>query len=140
MERIEQIERAARGLLNELKWLNTRLPLLTQQAAEDLREALGDPEPIQVPAPPEPVREPQEACEGFMWIGQSYEHCDGCSRPAWEHEGMLGNRSDSPFEDGMPKVTPWEGLMAEVRAKYLKGVKIEVHDADDGGRKIVYLK
>lgn len=24
-------------------------------------------------------------CEGFKWIGQALNHCDGCGKPYWEH-------------------------------------------------------
>jgi hypothetical protein len=29
------------------------------------------------------------SCRGFRWIGQSFATCDGCGKPAWEHDGML---------------------------------------------------
>lgn len=59
---------------------------------------------VNVPAP-----EPPKACEGFRWIGQSWASCDGCGRPAWEHEGMAVLKEGSgPFGTGMDwEVRPW---------------------------------
>lgn len=31
---------------------------------------------------------PDPECRGFKWIGQSFASCDGCGKPAWEHEGI----------------------------------------------------
>jgi hypothetical protein len=33
--------------------------------------------------------EPAPECRGFRWIGQPFTSCDGCGRPAWEHEGVM---------------------------------------------------
>lgn len=63
--------------------------------------------PVDVPAEPEPEQEP---CRGFRWIGQSFKSCDGCGRPAWEHEGELRLRDgSSPFgvAEGMKR--KWGG-------------------------------
>ena len=73
------------------------------------------------PEPDEPVPEP-EPCRGFRWIGQSFAHCDGCGRPAWEHEGMQTLRDgSSPFGGGGMEweVRPWEPGEAEaIRRKW----------------------
>lgn len=61
-------------------------------------------------------------------------------RPAWEHEGFEEAGVSNPFIDQDAKVAPWTGLMAEVRQKYLQGVRITVHGTDGEGRVIVYSK
>lgn len=109
-----------------------------RKAAQDIQDGLE--RLFLALGPPEPAPEPQSACEGFQWIGQSWEHCNGCSRPAWEHEGYEEMGASSPFGDGELKLAPWTGLMAEVREKYLQGVRITVQEGEDGGKAIVYVK
>jgi predicted amidophosphoribosyltransferase len=47
------------------------------------------------------LRQPTPSgCKGFRWIGQSWEHCDGCGKPFWEHTHDSRIRRDaSPFDD-----------------------------------------
>jgi hypothetical protein len=33
----------------------------------------------------EPSRSGNKDCLIFQWIGQSFESCDGCGKPYWEH-------------------------------------------------------
>lgn len=33
----------------------------------------------------EPSRSGDTTCRIFAWIGQSFESCDGCGKPYWEH-------------------------------------------------------
>lgn len=106
-------------------------------AARELDAAL---EPFEESKQPDPVEEPESGCKGFQWIGQSWEHCNRCSRPAWEHEGCEEMGADSPFSDGETKIFAWTGMLAEVRQKYLKGVRITVQNTKDGGQAIVYSK
>lgn len=75
---------SAKEMLEEIDRLGDGIPLRLKSAWGMLHSALvpfGAVEPIKE----EP--EPESACKGFQWIGQSWEHCNGCSRPAWEHEG-----------------------------------------------------
>lgn len=63
-------------------------------------------------------------CRGFKWIGQSFASCDGCGRPAWEHEGMERHREGAPLtgEPGDYEVVPWEPGEAEaIRRKWDPG-------------------
>lgn len=72
---------------------------------------------VDVPAEPEP-----EPCRGFRWIGQSFATCDGCGKPAWEHDGMLMLRpGSSPFGDSDMdwEVKPWgPGEADAIRRKW----------------------
>lgn len=56
-----------------------------------------------------PAPRPPKACEGFRWIGQSWASCDGCGRPAREHEGTAVLKEGSgPFGGDMDwEVKPW---------------------------------
>lgn len=57
-----------------------------------------------------------EPCKGFRWIGQSWATCDGCGRPAWEHDGMsVLAEGFSPFgtSEMAWEVRPWEPGQAE---------------------------
>lgn len=57
------------------------------------------------------------SCEGFHWIGQSFEFCDNCGRPAWEHRGH--HIPGSPFTDDGGTVREWEpGEADKIRAKW----------------------
>lgn len=54
------------------------------------------------PPPPPPV-----ACKGFQWIGQPMDRCDGCGRPAWEHDyDERMKKGSSPFS-GESEYLPW---------------------------------
>lgn len=61
---------------------------------------------------------PQAAdCRGFRWIGQSFASCDGCGRPAWEHDGMRRLREGAKLlfgggEDDW-ELIPWKPGEAE---------------------------
>jgi hypothetical protein len=49
-------------------------------------------------------------CPGFQWIGQSFATCDGCGRPAWEHEGEMRLREGAKLtgsEDDW-ELRPWK--------------------------------
>jgi hypothetical protein len=32
------------------------------------------------------ARAEDKTCGGFVWIGQSFAHCDECGDPFWEHD------------------------------------------------------
>lgn len=49
-----------------------------------------------------------EACRGFQWIGQSFATCDGCGRPAWEHEGELRLRAGATIASPVSSEHNWE--------------------------------
>jgi hypothetical protein len=64
---------------------------------------------------------PTPCPDGFHWIGQTFEHCDRCSLPARDHDGMSTLDKDrSPFDKGNRWVLrPWEpGEREAVRAKW----------------------
>lgn len=65
--------------------------------------------------PPEPEAKP--ACRGFRWIGQSFATCDGCGRPAWEHDGIRRLREGAKTifggSDDDWEVIPWKPGEAE---------------------------
>jgi hypothetical protein len=54
-------------------------------------------------------------CRGFRWIGQSFASCDGCGRPAWEHEGELRLRQGATLLGGDDdfELVPWKPGEAE---------------------------
>lgn len=87
-----------------------------ERAAESLLRGLLPPERGE-PAP-SPKREAKPACRGFRWIGQSFASCDGCGKPAWEHDGMLGLREGMTAlsvgaGDDVWEVIPWKPGEAE---------------------------
>lgn len=61
--------------------------------------------------------DPREPCRGFRWIGQSFASCDGCGKPAWEHEGLLRLREGAVAIFGGSEddyeVQPWKPGEAE---------------------------
>jgi hypothetical protein len=78
---------------------------------------------------PQATEPPRAPCGGFRWIGQSFAHCDGCGRPAWEHEGEMRLRDGaSPFGAGLVgepavddawELRPWKpGEADAIRAKW----------------------
>jgi hypothetical protein len=45
---------------------------------------------------------------GFVWIGQSYAHCEVCSLPAWDHPGWARQHPETPFDDAaLTELVPW---------------------------------
>lgn len=59
------------------------------------------------------------ACTGFKYIGQPWASCDGCGRPAWEHEGVeCLAEGEGPF-GGRWEIRPWVGEMLQRRQEYL---------------------
>lgn len=70
----------------------------------------------------------EESCRGFRWIGQSFASCDGCGRPAWEHEGVMRLRdgaSLSGIDADIWELRPWEpGEADAIRQKWAR------HDDD----------
>lgn len=65
-----------------------------------------------MPAEPRPA----PACRGFRWIGQSFATCDGCGKPAWEHDGMSRLRESAKLVLGGCgdwEVVPWKPGEAE---------------------------
>ena len=68
------------------------------------------------------AREAEAAkCRGFRWIGQSFATCDGCGRPAWEHEGEMRLKAGAgPFGgDEIWELRPWKPGEAEaIRRKW----------------------
>ena len=87
-------------------------------AIDALKVLNGEPGYITVDAPaPEP-----EPCLGFRWIGQPWTSCDGCGRPAWEHEGMLFLKEGAgPFgSDEDWEMRPWTpGRWDAIRASHV---------------------
>jgi hypothetical protein len=70
---------------------------------------------------------------GFQWIGQTIASCDGCGRPAWEHEGIeryIFGKGDGPFSPVATKILPWTGNMLRRRQRWL-AVALGVGDALD---------
>ena len=70
-----------------------------------------------LPDPNPPEREP---CKGFQWIGQSFEHCDGCGEPYWEHtHDQQFNRDKGPFDEDCWLYMPiTDESKAKVKARY----------------------
>lgn len=59
--------------------------------------------------------------DGFVWIGQSFEHCDACGLPAWDHTGWSEPNGEmlSPFDMRPWVLKPFEpGEADAVRAKW----------------------
>ncbi len=54
-------------------------------------------------------------CRGFQWIGQSFAFCDGCGKPAWEHEGEMRLREGASLFSGSEdwELRPWRPGEAE---------------------------
>jgi hypothetical protein len=53
---------------------------------------------------------------GFAWVGQSFDTCDVCGRPAWEHPG-IETAPETPF--GALRWRLWRDGEAEaIRAKW----------------------
>lgn len=69
---------------------------------------------------PDPNPSPKEPCKGFRWIGQSFEHCDGCGKPYWEHAyDERFDRSKGPFDEDCWIYEPIsEQSKAAVKARY----------------------
>lgn len=51
---------------------------------------------------------PAKSCEGFVWVGQSFQYCDSCGRPYWEHKHEMQTlrKSSSPFESRPETLKP----------------------------------
>lgn len=60
-------------------------------------------------------------CPGFQWIGQSFEHCDGCGEPYWEHEyDQRIKRDKGPFDDDLWDYVPISAeSKTKVKARYV---------------------
>lgn len=61
-------------------------------------------------------------CKGFRWIGQSWDCCDGCGKPYWEHAyNQEFNRNMDPFgnEDCWLYVPISEESKARMKARYM---------------------
>jgi hypothetical protein len=65
-------------------------------------------------------------CVGFRWLGQSFDHCDGCGRDIAEHLGLDWIRRGSavfdpgasefiPFADAMERIPLFAHYMTPVR-------------------------
>lgn len=71
---------------------------------------------------PRPAPTDKPECRWFRWIGQSFLHCDGCSQPAWEHEGSRELKKDAPMFGGGDDVwvgRPWKpGEADAIRRKW----------------------
>jgi len=82
-------------------------------ATKPAGEGAGTPE-----APEAPLRAAGE-CRGFRWIGQSFASCDGCGKPAWEHDGILQHRAGTPLSLGGDnwELRPWAPGEAEARKR-----------------------
>ena len=67
------------------------------------------------PSPPE-----RKPCKGFQWVGQSFEHCDGCGEPYWEHtHDQQINRDKGPFDEDPWLYVPISNeSKAKVKARY----------------------
>lgn len=69
----------------------------------------------------EPAPKAAEPCPGFQWIGQPFTSCDGCGKPAWEHEGELRLRPGSALlaAGDCWELRPWRPGEAEaIRRKW----------------------
>ena len=51
------------------------------------------------PAAPTPV-EVKRPCKGFRWTGQSFERCEECDYPAWDHHGIRVDGHVRPWKNG----------------------------------------
>ncbi len=87
-------------------------------AIDAVRVMRGERTYLSVRPEPEPEREP---CRGFRWIGQPLTSCDGCGRPAWEHEGIEKLRDGAgPFGGEQDwEVRPWAPGFAEALRRKL---------------------
>ncbi|MDQ0376540.1 hypothetical protein [Amycolatopsis thermophila] len=76
------------------------------------------------PAPPDTAAapaegKPQPCADGFHWVGQSFDTCERCGLPAWEHAGEARLADGSPFTDGGFVLRPWEpGEADAIRRKW----------------------
>lgn len=84
-----------------------------------LRALFRRPAPVAQAVPAGPERTPVTPCpEGFKWMGQPFTHCEGCERPAWEHDGWADNAEDNPFS-GKLKLRPWKpGERERIEARW----------------------
>ena len=65
---------------------------------------------------------PEEPCDVFEWVGQSFRSCDACGRPFWEHHFRrpLGSEmTGGPFSQQEEEPIP---LSHEERLSCLLGV------------------
>ncbi len=51
------------------------------------------------PPAPAPV-EVKRPCKGFRWSGQSFDHCEECNYPAWDHHGLWTDGHVRPWKNG----------------------------------------
>ncbi len=54
-------------------------------------------------------------CVAFQWIGQPITSCDGCGKPAWEHDYYRG----SPWQDYLIATWLADGFISRQRAAAL---------------------
>jgi hypothetical protein len=111
----EAVEATARDLAAVIAGSREDRELITRIL---VRGASG--EPIGGGIPVTPIPGP-EHCPGFKWIGQPYTTCDGCGKPAWEHEGemRLRDRDVFPLDPDAWELRPWKPGEAEaIRRKW----------------------
>jgi hypothetical protein len=74
--------------------------------------------------------------EGFHWIGQRWDSCDGCGLPATEHAGMAMPAGGSPFGGCRWRLDPWRpgevGYVPDPRER-LRVVRVAKEAAFDMG-------
>ena len=58
------------------------------------------------------------ACPAFQWVGQSFEHCDRCGRPYWDHSHEEGLGWGGPFGTGWKLSVITRARAAAVEAKW----------------------
>lgn len=66
--------------------------------------------------PPSPTdrRWDEPTCVGFQWMGQSFDHCEGCGRDITEHIGLDWiKRGSEPFSSGR-ELIPFEEAMDRI--------------------------
>jgi hypothetical protein len=66
--------------------------------------------------PPKPTdrRWDEPVCVGFKWMGQSFEHCEGCGRDISEHIGLDWTKRQSALFSGDSQLIPFEEAMERI--------------------------
>lgn len=111
------------GRVYQGRWVAVREGRLIAagDSIEDVRARIFDGQRYAVLYVPREGERETEQCKGFQWIGQSWEHCDGCGQPYWEHDCMEGiDRDKGPFDQDSWIYQPIsEESKARVKAHYL---------------------
>lgn len=58
-------------------------------------------------------------CPGFQWVGQSFQYCDGCGEPYWDHQyDCQIDRDSGPFGTRWKRKLISKESKARVKARW----------------------